>query len=73
MAHKWIINASPVILYSRVNQLAIIEQLAPALAVPDAVAKEIRRGITKKKKNEQEHISTKDNKENEGSQHRENK
>ena len=40
----WVVNASPLILFSRIGQLAWLERLAPALWVPDAVIKETASG-----------------------------
>jgi len=40
----WILNASPVILFARINRLDLIGQLAARVVVPDAVISEIRAG-----------------------------
>lgn len=40
----WTVNASPLILFARVGRLDLIEQLAPAIAVPDAVIAEVQAG-----------------------------
>jgi len=40
-----VVNASPLILFARVNRLALIELLAPAVLVPGAVVEEIRVGL----------------------------
>lgn len=45
MSEAWVANASPLILFSRINRLDLIEQLAPpAILVPNAVIKEVRAG-----------------------------
>lgn len=43
----WVINASPLILYSRIGRLDLIEGLAPAVAVPESVIEEVRGGMHK--------------------------
>ena len=45
----WVINASPLILYSRIGRLDLIEGLAPAVAVPESVIEEVRGGMHKDK------------------------
>lgn len=40
----WVINASPLILYARIDQLVLLEQLAPRLIIPEAVIEEVRSG-----------------------------
>jgi predicted nucleic acid-binding protein len=39
-----IVNASPLSLFSRIARLDLIERLAPAILVPDAVIEEVRVG-----------------------------
>jgi hypothetical protein len=39
MTDTWIINASPLILYARINRLDLFEQLAPGVIVPEIVIK----------------------------------
>lgn len=40
----WVINASPLILLGKINQLVLFEQLASSLIVPESVYQEIARG-----------------------------
>ena len=40
----WIVNASPLILLGKIGRLEILEELAPALAIPAAVASEVLAG-----------------------------
>ena len=40
----WVINASPLILYARIDQLVLLEQLSPRLIIPEAVIEEVRSG-----------------------------
>lgn len=47
MTDAWVLNASPLILYARVNGLGIIEQLAPGIIVPLSVLKEVKAGMHK--------------------------
>lgn len=42
--HAWVINASPLILMGKLDQLDLILQLAPQLIVPAAVIQEISAG-----------------------------
>ena len=41
------LDASPLILFARVGRLVLIERLAPALLIPNAVLKEVRAGQQK--------------------------
>lgn len=41
----WIMNASPLILYARINRLDLVECLAPVLFVPNQVIEEVRAGL----------------------------
>lgn len=40
----WIVNASPLILLGKINQLSLLEELAPSFLIPNAVALEILAG-----------------------------
>jgi len=40
----WVLNASPIILFGRIDRLDLIDRLAPRLMIPDAVIDEIRGG-----------------------------
>ena len=42
-----VIDASPLILYSRIGRLDLIEDLAPTVAVPESVIEEVRTGMHK--------------------------
>jgi predicted nucleic acid-binding protein len=44
VSEAWVVNASPLILFSRIDRLDLIERLAPAILVPNAVIEEIRAG-----------------------------
>jgi len=44
VSEAWVVNASPIILFSRVSRLDLIERLAPAIIVPNAVIEEVRAG-----------------------------
>jgi predicted nucleic acid-binding protein len=44
VSEAWVVNASPLILFARVDRLDLIELLTPGIAVPDAVITEIRAG-----------------------------
>lgn len=44
MSEAWVVNASPLILFSRIARLDLIERLAPAILVPNAVIEEVRAG-----------------------------
>ena len=46
MSNRWVLNASPLILFARVERLDLIETLTPQAIVPDAVIDEIRAGAT---------------------------
>jgi predicted nucleic acid-binding protein len=45
----WVINASPIILYSRIGRLDLIERLAPEVIVPVTVIEEVGSGAGKDK------------------------
>ena len=40
----WVVNASPLILLGKINQLVLFEQLASSLIVPESVFQEVARG-----------------------------
>lgn len=40
----WIVNASPLILLGKIGRLEVLEELAPSLAIPAAVASEVLAG-----------------------------
>lgn len=40
----WVVDASLLILYARIDQLVLLEQLAPRLIIPEAVIVEVRSG-----------------------------
>jgi predicted nucleic acid-binding protein len=44
VSEAWVVNASPLILFSRIGRLDLIERLAPTILVPNAVIEEIRAG-----------------------------
>lgn len=44
MSEEWVVNASPLILFSRIDRLDLIEDVAPAILVPNAVIEEVRAG-----------------------------
>ena len=44
MNERWVLNASPLILFARVNRLDLVEKLSTQAIVPDAVIDEIRAG-----------------------------
>jgi predicted nucleic acid-binding protein len=44
VSEAWVVNASPLILFSRIDRLDLIERLAPAILVPNAVIEEVRAG-----------------------------
>jgi predicted nucleic acid-binding protein len=44
VSEAWVVNASPLILFSRIARLDLIERLAPTILVPDAVIEEVRFG-----------------------------
>jgi len=47
VSEAWVINASPLILFSRIDRLDLIERLAPAILIPHAVIDEVRGGHDK--------------------------
>ena len=47
MSEAWVVNASPLILFSRIGRLDLIERLAPAILIPNAVIEEVRAGQQK--------------------------
>lgn len=47
MNEAWVVNASPLILFSRIGRLDLVERLAPAILVPNAVIEEVRAGQDK--------------------------
>jgi predicted nucleic acid-binding protein len=47
VSEAWVIDASPLILFSRIGRLDLIERIAPAILIPDAVIEEIRAGQAK--------------------------
>jgi predicted nucleic acid-binding protein len=47
VSESWVVNASPLILFSRIARLGLIERLAPTILVPDAVIEEVRVGDRK--------------------------
>lgn len=47
MTDAWVINASPIILYSRIGKLDLLEQLAPGVIVPETVIEEVQAGAYK--------------------------
>ncbi len=47
MSDAWIINASPLILFARINQLDLFEKLSPQIYIPSAVIEEVRDGLPK--------------------------
>ena len=47
MTDAWVTNASPIILFARIDRLDLINRLAPAVIVPRAVADEILAGQEK--------------------------
>ena len=47
MSEAWVVNASPLILFSRIDRLDLIERLAPAILIPNAVIEEVRAGQQK--------------------------
>ena len=44
MSEVWVLNASPLILFARVNGLEIIERIASSIVIPEAVIDEVRAG-----------------------------
>jgi predicted nucleic acid-binding protein len=47
VSEAWVIDASPLILFSRIGRLDLIERISPAILIPDAVIEEIRAGQAK--------------------------
>jgi predicted nucleic acid-binding protein len=47
VSEAWVVNASPLILFARIGRLDLIEQLAPAILIPNAVIQEVRAGQQK--------------------------
>jgi predicted nucleic acid-binding protein len=47
VSEAWVVNASPLILFSRIARLDLIERLAPAILIPNAVIEEVRAGQQK--------------------------
>ena len=44
MSRKWVVNASPLIVLSRISKIRILTELCSNLVIPDAVANEINAG-----------------------------
>lgn len=44
MTEAWVVNASPLILFSRIARLDLLERLAPKILIPNAVVEEVRAG-----------------------------
>jgi len=44
MPRKWVVNASPLIVLSKINHLFLLQHLAGEIVVPAGVAKEIAQG-----------------------------
>jgi hypothetical protein len=47
VSEAWAVNASPLILFARIDRLDLIEHLAPAILIPNAVIEEVRAGQRK--------------------------
>jgi predicted nucleic acid-binding protein len=47
VSEAWVVNASPLILFSRIDRLDLIERLAPRILIPNAVIEEVRAGEQK--------------------------
>lgn len=47
MSEAWVVNASPLILFSRIARLDLIEGVAPKILIPNAVIDEVRAGQDK--------------------------
>lgn len=47
MTDAWVINASPIILYTRIGRLDVIERLASKVIVPSTVIEEVQAGVQK--------------------------
>jgi predicted nucleic acid-binding protein len=41
MSRRWVVNASPLILLGKIDQIPLLSKLADELIVPDAVAREV--------------------------------
>jgi predicted nucleic acid-binding protein len=44
VSEAWVVNASPLILFSRIGRLDLVERLTPTILVPNAVIEEVRAG-----------------------------
>lgn len=44
MSRKWVVNASPLILLTKVSHISLLQELCSALVIPGGVAKEILTG-----------------------------
>jgi predicted nucleic acid-binding protein len=44
VSEAWVVNASPLILFSRIGRLDLVERIAPGILVPNAVIEEVRAG-----------------------------
>jgi predicted nucleic acid-binding protein len=47
VSEAWVVNASPLILFSRIGRLDLIQRLAPKILIPNAVIEEVRAGHQK--------------------------
>lgn len=47
MTDAWVVNASPLILFARIDRCDLFEQLSPNVIVPEAVLDEVRAGQRK--------------------------
>ena len=47
MTEAWVVNASPLILLSRIGRLDLVERLASRILIPNAVIEELRAGDPK--------------------------
>jgi predicted nucleic acid-binding protein len=47
VSEAWVVNASPLILFSRIGRLDLFERLAPKFLIPNAVIEEVRAGHQK--------------------------
>ena len=59
MSEAWVVNASPLILFSRIDRLDLIEDLTPAILVPNAVVEEVRTGQRQQRWNGQGNTASK--------------
>jgi predicted nucleic acid-binding protein len=50
VSEAWVVNASPLIPFSRIGRLDLIERLASAILIPKAVIEEVRAGHHKDRK-----------------------